>query len=72
MKFNISKINAILIAISVVIIVIGFALMTGEPSGATEYNPDIFSVRRITVGPMVSLFGFLVMIVAILYKPRKK
>ncbi len=71
MKFNISKINAILIAISVVIIVIGFALMTGEPSGATEYNPDIFSVRRITVGPMVSLFGFLVMIVAILYKPRK-
>lgn len=71
MKFNISKINAILIAISVVFIVIGFALMTGEPSGATEYNPDIFSVRRITVGPMVSLFGFLVMIVAILYKPRK-
>lgn len=71
MKFNISKINAILIAISVVIIVIGFALMTGEPSGATEYNPDIFSVRRITVGPMVSLFGFLVMIVAVLYKPRK-
>lgn len=71
MKFNISKINAILIAISVVIIVIGFALMTGEPSGATEYNPDIFSVRRITIGPMVSLFGFLVMIVAILYKPRK-
>lgn len=71
MKFNISKINAILIAISVVLIVIGFALMTGEPSGATEYNPDIFSVRRITVGPMVSLFGFLVMIVAILYKPRK-
>lgn len=71
MKFNISKINAILIAISVVIIVIGFALMTGAPSGATEYNPDIFSVRRITVGPMVSLFGFLVMVVAILYKPRK-
>lgn len=71
MKFNISKINAILIAISVVIIVIGFALMTGAPSGATEYNPDIFSVRRITIGPMVSLFGFLVMIVAILYKPRK-
>ena len=72
MKFNLPKINAIAIAISVVIIIIGFALMVGAPSGATEFNPDIFSVRRITVGPMISLFGFLVMIVAILYKPRKK
>ena len=72
MKFNLPKINAILIAISLVIIVIGFALMVGEPSGVSEYNPDIFSVRRITVGPMIALFGFLMMIVAILYKPRKK
>ena len=72
MKFNLPKINAILIATSLVIIVLGFALMVGEPSGATEFNPDIFSVRRITVGPMISLFGFLVMIVAILCKPRKK
>ena len=72
MKYNLPKLNAILIAISVVIIVLGFALMAGEPSGATEYNPDIFSVRRITVGPMISLFGFLVMIVVILFKARKK
>ena len=72
MKFNLPKLNSILIAISVMIIIVGFALMTGEPSGATAYNPDIFSFRRITVGPMIYLFGFLVMIVAILYKPRTK
>lgn len=72
MKFNLPKNNAILIAISVVIIVVGFALMVGDPSGATEFNPDIFSFRRITVGPMISLFGFIVMIVAILYNPKKK
>ena len=72
MKFNLPKINAILIAISLVVVVIGFALMVGEPSGITEYNPDIFSFRRITIGPMIALFGFLAMIVAILYKPRKK
>ena len=72
MKFNLPKINAILIAICLVIVVIGFALMVGEPSGATEYNPDIFSFRRITVGPMIALFGFVAMIIAILYKPRKK
>ena len=72
MKFNLPKINAIAIAISVVIIISGFALMVGAPSGATEYNPDIFSFRRITVGPMVALFGFVLMIVAILIKPLKK
>ena len=72
MKYNLPKLNVILIAVSFVIIVLGFALMTGAPSGATEYNPDIFSVRRITVGPMISLFGFVVMIVAILFKPKKK
>jgi uncharacterized membrane protein YecN with MAPEG domain len=72
MKFNLPKINAIAIAVSVVIIIIGFALMVGAPSGATEFNPDIFSTRRITVGPMIAFFGFILMIVAILYKPRKK
>ena len=72
MKFNLPKFNAILIAISLVIVVVGFALMVGAPSGATEYNPDIFSFRRITLGPMIALFGFVTMIVAILYKSRKK
>lgn len=72
MKYNLPKLNVILIAVSFVIIVLGFAMMVGAPSGATEYNPDIFSVRRITVGPMISLFGFVVMIVAILFKPKKK
>ena len=72
MKFNLPKLNALLISISVVIVVIGFALMVGEPSGATEYNPDIFSFRRITVGPMIALFGFVTMIVAILFKSPKK
>ena len=69
---SLSKINFIIIGVALICIVLGFALMVGEPSGTTEFNPDIFSVRRITVGPMISLFGFLVMIVAILYKPRKK
>ena len=56
--------------ISLLIIIFGFVLMIGPASGA-EYNPDIFSVRRITVGPMIALFGFIVMIVAILYRPKQ-
>ncbi len=71
MKYNLPKLNIFLIALSLVVIVIGFVLMVGAPSGATEYNPDIFSVRRITVGPMISLLGFVLMIFAILWKGKK-
>ena len=69
---NIPKLNLVLIGVCFLIIVLGFALMVGEPSGATKYNPDIFSVRRITVGPMISLAGFVLMIVAILFRKPKQ
>lgn len=71
MKHTLPKLNLILMAVSVAIIVLGFALMAGEPSGEV-YNPDIFSFRRITVGPMIALFGFVSMIFAILYRGKKK
>ena len=71
MKHTLPKLNLILMAVSVVIIVIGFALMAGDPSGEV-YNPDIFSFRRITVGPMISLFGFVFMLFAILFRGKKK
>ena len=72
MKSSLPNFNVWLILASFVIVIIGFALLAGAPSGATEYNPDIFSFRRITVGPMIALFGFVMMIFAILYKPKKK
>ena len=71
MKQTLPKLNLILIAVAFVIIVIGFVLMVGAPSGEV-YNPDIFSFRRITVGPMISLFGFVFMIFAILFRIKKK
>ena len=68
---HLPTLNLILIAVSFVIIIVGFALMTGEPSGEV-YNPDIFSFRRITVGPMISLFGFVCMLFAIFFRGKKK
>ena len=70
MKHTLPKLNLILIAISFMLIVIGFAHMVGEPSGEV-YNPDIFSFRRITVGPMISLFGFVLMLFSILFRSKK-
>ena len=71
MKQSLPKLNIILIAVSFLIIVAGFAMMAGAPSGEV-YNPDIFSFRRITVGPMVSLFSFISMVVSILWKGKQK
>ena len=71
MKQSLPKLNIILIAVSFLIIIVGFALMAGAPSGEV-YNPDIFSFRRITLGPMIALFGFVSMVVSILWKGKKK
>lgn len=71
MKQSLPKLNIILISVSFLIIIVGFALMAGAPSGEV-YNPDIFSIRRVTVGPMIALFGFVSMVVSILWKGKKK
>ena len=70
-QFTLGKINIILIAVGCAIIVLGFILMTGSTT-IKEFNPDIYSFRRITIGPMISLFGFISIIFAILYKPKNK
>lgn len=64
--------NFILMIISGLFIIIGFCLMAGGSSETTHYNPDIFSTRRIVVGPMLSFIGYVLMTVAIIIKPRQK
>ena len=46
------KINSIMLAISMVIVVIGFVMMSGASSDTTQYNPEIFSAMRIKVAPV--------------------
>lgn len=69
-KFAFDKKNFILLGIGMVIVLIGFLLMTGPSSSITAFEPDIFSVRRIKVAPAVCLFGFLFMIYAVLRQPK--
>ncbi|SFE73995.1 Protein of unknown function [Thermophagus xiamenensis] len=64
------KINYQLLAVAFVIVVIGFLLMTGSSNDDPRvFNEDIYSFRRITLAPIVVLFGFLFGIYAILKKP---
>lgn len=68
-NFAFERKNFILLAIGMIIVIIGFILMSGSGSNEGYFNPDIFSVRRIKVAPVVCLFGFLFIIYAILHKP---
>ena len=64
------KMNYILLAVGMSVVVLGFILMSGGSSDETAYNPDIFSVRRIKVAPVVCLLGFVSMIYAVIRKPK--
>ena len=69
-NFAFDKVNFILLAVGMAIVVVGFLLMTGVGSSDSVYEPDIFSVRRIKVAPIVCLIGFVSMIYAVMRKPK--
>ena len=64
--FAFGKENFLLIAVAVVLIVVGFLLMSGGGSKDVSFTPQIFSARRIVIAPLVTVLGFVTMIVGIL------
>ncbi len=68
--FAFDKVNYILLAVGMIIVVVGFLLMTGPASTDTSFEPDIFSARRTKLAPVVCLFGFVSMIYAVVRKPK--
>ena len=70
-NFAFDKVNFILLAVGMIIVIIGFLLMTGPGSTDTVYEPDIFSARRIKVAPLVCLAGFVSMIFAVVYRKKE-
>lgn len=73
LEFALARENYKLILIGFAIIIIGFVLMTGGGSDdPTVFDENIFSFRRITLAPMVVLFGFAFGIYAIMKRPKEK
>lgn len=64
------KINFILLAIGMAVVVLGFILMSGGASTEQAFDPSIFDARHIKVAPVVTFIGFVSIIVAIVYKPK--
>lgn len=66
------KVNFILLAIGMAVVILGFILMSGAGSEEGVFNAEIFSARRIKLAPLVSLLGFLFIVVAILWRRNSK
>ena len=64
------RMNFVLLAVGMLVVIIGLVLMGGDGTTDTAYNPDIFSARRTKVAPIVTLIGFVSMIYAVVHKPK--
>lgn len=72
--FALSKENYILLAIGFAIIIIGFLLMIGgRNNDPNVFNgKELYSFRRITLAPLIVLFGFMFEIYAIMKTPKER
>jgi len=71
-EFLFAKRNFRFLMLSLMLIAIGFILMSGGGSDDPNiFNPEIFSFRRIRLAPTIVLLGFGLAIYAILMPPKK-
>ena len=69
-NFPLTRINFVLMAICGAMILIGFLLMLGSSNQLDGFNAEIFSTRRIVVGPTIAFLGFVGMAFAIIFKKK--
>jgi len=71
-EFLFGKTNYRILLIGILLIAVGFILMSGGGSDDPNvFNEDIFNFRRIRLAPMVVLTGFGVVIYAIFKKDKQ-
>lgn len=70
-QFPLGKVNFIIIAAAIAMIVIGFILISGGATTDGSYNPEIFNTTRIVVGPLLAFLGFIVVGVGIMWPGKK-
>lgn len=69
--FLFNRIRYRLLFISVIIIIIGFLLMSGGESNNPEiFSNEIYNFRRIRLAPLVVILGFTFCIITILKKSK--
>jgi hypothetical protein len=73
-QFNLAfgKINYILMAAGIILLALGYIFLSGGGSNDPNvFNPAMFDTRRLVVAPILIVLGFVVEIVAIMFKGKK-
>ena len=69
--FALSKGNYKFMLIGIAVVILGFILMIGGGSeNPMVFSEEIFSWRRITLAPIISLIGYGIIFYAILHKEK--
>jgi hypothetical protein len=69
--FLFSRTNYIIMIVGLVFIALGYALMIGGGSDDPNvYSDAIFNTQRMTVAPILLMLGFIIEIVAIMYRKK--
>lgn len=71
--FAFNKQNYIILIAGVALVIVGFLLMMGGGSKNPNefYEKELFSFRRITLAPATVILGYIVVLFAIFFKPKK-
>ncbi len=69
-SYPLGKINFILMAVCLLLIIIGFWLMAGSANTGDKFNNDLFETSRVTTGPIIAFLGFVLMAFAIIYRKK--
>lgn len=67
------KINYILMIVGVILLAIGYILLSGGAAESPDvFTGEIFNVRRLRVAPIFMVIGLVIEIFAIMYHPKTK
>lgn len=69
-KLPLGKANFIIMGIATLMIIVGFALISGGGTDDGSFNPEIFNTTRIVIGPTIAFLGFIGIGVGIMWKGK--
>ncbi|MGQ8336680.1 DUF3098 domain-containing protein [Sunxiuqinia sp. A32] len=70
MLFNRTKYTWLILAM--ILLTLSFILMSGpKPGPEDQFNEEIFSFRRITLAPLITIVSYIGLIFIILKQPKK-
>jgi len=70
MRLCLGKTNFIIMGIAALMILIGFIMMSSEPSTPEKFNPDVFAPIHWEYAGTICFLGYILMIVGICVKGK--